>query len=215
MRRKATLAAKTAGMVLVSEEYLKALEELLAAADAARTSSASTRDYKDVLINSPCDKYNGKRALVRRAEFQRLCKAILIAQAQKNGETTELTLAYLRAEMSYDISLRDPVSGDVLHAESPHQLAGGTYIVGGTTEMWLNVTYNYYEHFQRIGNKGIRTIYGMSGAESLPVLQKAADELDVDLDDDYWKPTEGNARHALVQLMVLARSRPDGIWQGD
>jgi len=117
--------------------------------------------------------------------------------------------------VSYDISLHDPVSGDVLESESPHQLAGGTYAVGGTTKMWLNVTYNYAEHFRRIGDKGIRTIYGMSGDESLPVLQKAVDELGDDVDDDYWKPTEGNARRALLHLIALAMCRPDGIWKGD
>ena len=117
--------------------------------------------------------------------------------------------------MSYDISLHDPVSGDVLESESPHQLAGGTYAVGGTTKRWLNVTYNYSEHFRRLGEKGIRTIYGMIGTESIPILQQAADALGDDVDDDYWKPTEGNAKRALLQLIALARLRPDGVWQGD
>ena len=44
-----------------------------------------------------------------------------------------------------------------------------TFQLGGCREAWLNVTYNYAEHYGRvIGDKGIRTIYGMSGTESIP-----------------------------------------------
>lgn len=116
--------------------------------------------------------------------------------------------------MSYDISLCDPVSGDVLEME--HEMRGGTYQMGGATEAWLNVTYNYADHFYRVlGDKGIRTIYGMTGAESVPVLADAIEKLCNETDPDYWKPTEGNAKRALCQLLAMARLRPDGKWAGD
>ena len=68
--------------------------------------------------------------------------------------------------MSYDISLCNPVDGEVIQFETPHMIHGGIYALGGTTEAWLNATYNYSKHFYRVfGEKGIRTIYGMSGAE--------------------------------------------------
>ena len=35
------------------------------------------------------------------------------------------------------------------------------------------------------------------------------------VDDDYWKSTEGNAKRSLIQLLTLAKLRPDGIWDGD
>lgn len=38
---------------------------------------------------------------------------------------------------------------------------------------------------------------------------------DDDVDTDYWKPTEGNAKRALLQLLAMAKIRPDGIWDGD
>ena len=118
--------------------------------------------------------------------------------------------------MSYDIYLHDPVTGKTLQADEPHQMRGGTYAMGGTTEMWLNVTYNYYQHFRRtMGDDGIRTIYGKTGAESIPILETAIDELGTDVDDDYWKATEGNARQALTRLLAMAQMRPDGVWQGD
>ena len=119
--------------------------------------------------------------------------------------------------MSYDIYLNDPVTGDVLEAAQPHQMTGGTYQVGGTAELWLNVTYNYIEHFRRVldTEKGIRVIYGMTGAESAPLLVRAIELLDTNTSDDYWEATEGNARRALCGLLAMAQMRPDGVWGGD
>lgn len=104
--------------------------------------------------------------------------------------------------MSYDISLKDRVTGEVLTADAPHFMAGGTYQIGGTTELWLNITYNYAEYYydvtegdQRFANEsvsayyadgttgpieiryGIRGIYGKTGAESIPMLQDMIDRI--------------------------------------
>ena len=118
--------------------------------------------------------------------------------------------------MSYDISLRDPVTKETLEVDEPHFIRGGTYKLGGNTELWLNITYNYAKHFYRVmGEKGIRSIYGMSGAESIPVLKKAISELGDDVSDNYWDSTEGNAKKALYGLLALAQMRPDGVWEGD
>ena len=120
--------------------------------------------------------------------------------------------------MSYDISLCDPVTKDVITLDRPHFMRGGTYAMYGTCELWLNVTYNYGEIYRRqnvLGEGGIRSIYGMTGAESIPVLEKAASALNDEVDSDYWKPTEGNAKRPLLQLITIAKMRPDGIWKGD
>ena len=118
--------------------------------------------------------------------------------------------------MSYDIYLNDPVTGETIELDEPHQMKGGTYAVGGTTEAHLNVTYNYGQHFyDTLGEDGIRTIYGMTGAESIPVLLAATEKLGDDVDVDYWEPTEGNAKSALFHLIAIARMRPDGVWDGD
>jgi hypothetical protein len=118
--------------------------------------------------------------------------------------------------MSYDIELVDPVTREVLHLDAPHHMRGGTYPLGGESRARINVTYNYSRHYTRVlGEKGIRSIYGLSGAESIQVLREAAEKLGDDVDDDYWKPTEGNAKRALLQLLALARMRPDGVWDGD
>lgn len=119
--------------------------------------------------------------------------------------------------MSYDIYLVHPVTKERLEADSPHQIRGGTYALGGTTELHLNVTYNYWKAFRKAFNneEGIRSIYGMTGAESLPVLASAAALLGDDVDENYWEPTEGNAKTAILQLRALATMRPDGVWEGD
>lgn len=118
--------------------------------------------------------------------------------------------------MSYDIRLTDPVTKDVLYFDAPHQFKGGAYAIGGTNEAWLNITYNYSDFYRNaFGPEGIRTIYGKSGAESLPLLDKAIASLSNDVNPDYWKTTEGNAKRPLFQLKAMAQMRPDGIWEGD
>lgn len=137
--------------------------------------------------------------------------------------------------MSYDLYLVDPVSRTTLELEEPHQMRGGTYAIGGDTRAHLNITYNYGRHFCRVFEElpapqpraprwlheqdepvtGIRTLYGLSGAESIPVLDRAIALLKDDVSDNYWEATEGNAKRALIQLRALATLRPDGIWDGD
>lgn len=159
-------------------------------------------------------------------DIQAFCTAMVQARGREAG-------------MSYDIRLCDPVSFDTLHTESPHEMRGGTYVVGGTTELWLNVTYNYSKAYAKAFDgvtpgtrltgrsewvrtsgadderSGIRTIYGMLGSESIPVLELAIARLGDDVDVDYWAPTEGNAKRALASLLAMAKLRPDGIWDGD
>ncbi len=118
--------------------------------------------------------------------------------------------------MSYDISLKDPITGDTILLNEPHKLRGGTFVVGGSNAAWLNVTYNYAKYYYELfGEKGIRIIYGMTGKESIPLLYDAIQKLNDDSTDDYWEATEGNARWALIDLHALAVVRPDGVWDGD
>lgn len=122
-------------------------------------------------------------------------------------------------EMSYDISLCDPVTHKPLKADSTHFIAGGMRAMGGTKELWINVTYNYGHFYYRpevFGDGGIRSIYGKTGAESIPMLEKAISALGDDVDNsDYWHATEGNAKRALYGLLAFAKMRPDGVWDGD
>ena len=113
--------------------------------------------------------------------------------------------------MSYDISFRDPVSGYKLCADIPHQMAGGTYMVGGTTTLELNVTYNYSRCYAPY-NFHLTDLDGKKAVDMIPVMEEVISNLGDDVDDkDYWNPTEGNAKRALIQLVTMAKMRPDAI----
>jgi hypothetical protein len=85
--------------------------------------------------------------------------------------------------MSYDIHLKDPVTNEVAKVPG-HLMTGGTYVADyhpetGTftpalnTDAELNITYNYGSYYSDVyKGKGIRAIYGMSGFDSIPVLEK-------------------------------------------
>lgn len=118
--------------------------------------------------------------------------------------------------MSYDVELRDK-DGLCIELELPHNLRGGTYAVGGTHHASLNVTYNYGPTFRRVlGPGGLRRIYGMTAAASIPILTAAVLQLGTMRETDYWKETDGNVGAALSDLLTLAvASPPDAIWAGD
>jgi hypothetical protein len=131
--------------------------------------------------------------------------------------------------MSYDIYLRNK-DGSTCQMPERHDIRGGTYCVGtvaefpegrylfpGTTECWLNVTYNYakfyYEHLDE--ENGIRVLYGKTGAECIPLLEKAIAALGTQTTSDYWAVTPGNAGAALQGLLQFAVACPDGVFEGD
>lgn len=117
--------------------------------------------------------------------------------------------------MSYDCRLIDPVTKKELMADTKHQIMGGTYAVGGTQELWLNITFNYSKFLYKVLPKGIPGLNGMMAVESIPILESGIAQLGDDVDDDYWKATEGNAKRALYGLLALAKLRPDGMWKVD
>ena len=135
--------------------------------------------------------------------------------------------------MSYDIYLKDPVTKEVIEFDEKHEMKGGMYAIGGTKEAWLNITYNYSKWYYKdyaFGERGIRSIYGMSGAESIPVLKKVIKGLESSKEDlsneekqayiennvsGYWLPVKENTIKPLYQLLSMAQMRPDGIWEGD
>lgn len=118
--------------------------------------------------------------------------------------------------MSYSLYLTDKQTGEVLTTSTRHILQGGNYCPYGTDEMWLNITYNYSPLYKRvIGPDGLHTLEGMTGEESLDILYDAVDKLGDDVVDNYWEPTEGNAKAALKNLIYLAERGPEGIWKID
>jgi len=119
--------------------------------------------------------------------------------------------------MSYDIYLEEPGLGETIIFDELHNITGGTFVLGGTGEAWLNITYNYGKFYRNhIDPKdGIRSLYGKTGKEAIPILEKAIKGLGTERDEDYWKATPGNAGAALQGLLAFAKKRPDGIFNGD
>ena len=126
--------------------------------------------------------------------------------------------------MSYDINLLDPITKNVIKIKDAHFLRGGTYKLGGSTELSLNMTYNYSKFLHQViqsestpseDKSGIRSLYGMTALEAIPILETAISNLKDDVDPDYWKPTEGNTKKALNNLLTMCKMRPDAIIDGD
>lgn len=123
--------------------------------------------------------------------------------------------------MSYDIRLHDPVSREPIELEAKHFMRGGTYAIDGTSEAWLNITYNYSKFYYEVEpEKGISSVYGKTGAESIPVLQNMIDQIikkypKLETSENYWNAASGNAIKPLHQLIAMAKMRPDGVWDGD
>ena len=105
--------------------------------------------------------------------------------------------------MSYDISLVEPTTKKTITVDFKHQMKGGTYCVGGTDELYLNITWNYCPYFfdatendERFykgdKNQGLRAIYGKTGAETIPMLTDMAERIrkKYQNEDGTWKKTK-------------------------
>ena len=72
--------------------------------------------------------------------------------------------------MSYDIRIVDKETKMPIMLENKHDIIGGTYAVGGTRELWLNITYNYAPFFRKVfsmqGTDGIHCIDGENAAST-------------------------------------------------
>ena len=114
--------------------------------------------------------------------------------------------------MSWDVSIVGE-DGKTLTSPHVHTVTGGTYVHGGTNELWLNITYNYHKHFDKVlGMSLTEALHGKKVSETLPLLAEAIEKLQPGPDADYWKATEGNARLALEQLLSLAAWGLSGKW---
>lgn len=106
--------------------------------------------------------------------------------------------------MSYWISLQNE-NGLVPHVDRFQE--GGTQPVGGSTDAELNVTFNYYPKFD------FKSLHEHKAKETILDLVAAIVSLEDDVDEDYWKPTDGNVRKALMILLRWARQYPNCVWR--
>jgi hypothetical protein len=105
--------------------------------------------------------------------------------------------------MSWWISLNE--NGQPL--EVSRHAEGGTFLLGGTTEADLNVTYNYGKHFI------FKKLDGRTGLDTTKELEEAVQSLGIARDKDYWSPTAGNVGFACSILLDWAKQYPNGVWR--
>jgi hypothetical protein len=118
--------------------------------------------------------------------------------------------------MSYDLYIVDDDGNTMRLGKTTHDIMCGTYVLGGTNEAHINITYNYAPFFKTVfGDEGIRTLYGRKVSETFKPLLEAANKLHGRPADNYWESTEGNARKALIDCIALSLLFPEGTWQGD
>ena len=116
--------------------------------------------------------------------------------------------------MSYDIEFKDP-NGNLYEVLKPH--FGGTYQSGGNTETEINITYNYcWLYYGYMGEKGIRELYGKTGAECIDLLKSVCDMFKYHFTcKNYWKATPGNCVAPLKILLGWCEKWPEGVFSGD
>ncbi len=112
--------------------------------------------------------------------------------------------------MSWDVDLKQ--AGKIMQVDRHEE--GGTYLMGGTTDASLSITYNYCRYYYRhLHNRGLMHINRKRARTVVPLLERAVNELGTDRDDDYWKATPGNAGYALSILLGWARQFPDATFK--
>jgi len=113
--------------------------------------------------------------------------------------------------MSFDVRLID-LDGNTLQVEKHSE--GGNYVVGGTIEASLNITYNYSWFYMRfLHDDGLLWLDGKKAKHCIAALEKAIAEFGVARSGDYWSPTPGNAGYALNLLLKWANQHPEGVFE--
>jgi len=117
--------------------------------------------------------------------------------------------------MSWDCTLEHQTGDTAVLPDGMRAPNGGTYVAGGTSEAWLNITYNYTVHFHRVldTEKGLAWLNGRKANDTIARLETAVSSLTGERDRDYWAGTEGNAKVALQGLLDMAKALPDCKWK--
>lgn len=119
--------------------------------------------------------------------------------------------------MSYDVKIVD-TDGQSMQTAKRHEIRGGTYCVGGTHELRLNITYNYAPYFYKaFGEQGIRSLYGKKVADTVDSIAKAIQAVGEmeDIEDrqkarfDEIAARSVTADHEAIGLRVW---EPDNYW---
>ncbi len=114
--------------------------------------------------------------------------------------------------MSFDVYLSDN-KGNTIQLDNSHT-EGGNYVLGGTLDAELNITYNYSRFYYQVldRKRGLRCLNGRKAYRCIKKLERAVDALGTRAADDYWLDTPGNAGRALQTLLHWAKAHPKAIF---
>lgn len=125
--------------------------------------------------------------------------------------------------MSYDCSLNDPVTGEQLTVDFNHQLFGGTYAIGGTNELWVNVTANYGGYYSEATDGDKRWLVrereedryelpglaGHTGAESIGMMKDCIRKIEAKYKDSLGNWLVGNRKK---RIFVHKKTHKEVEW---
>lgn len=115
--------------------------------------------------------------------------------------------------MGYDVNLVNNEKKQALLAEHGDEI----HAYQQSVESSFSITYNYSKILYRVlgAELGLRSLYGLTGAQSVSVLENAISQLGDDEDEDRWVATEGNVKRALVNLLESAKENLELEWEGN
>lgn len=145
--------------------------------------------------------------------------------------------------MSYDIYIKHKSTDETYQFPFKHTITGGTYAVGGTSEAWLNITWNYSKYFYEVTDGdtrfahdevsayyadgttgpveteyGIRGIYGKSVKDGIELIKIMIDRLRTKYPDalpDRHDYWASTAGNAIAALDNLMRIGLLAPWDDD
>lgn len=139
--------------------------------------------------------------------------------------------------MSYSVEIVDPNTKCIIEIDHKHDIKGGTYCLGGTNRLELNITYNYSAFYQRpevLGaseqekaehdeewisdHTGIRRLSGMEVGAASFLLLKAIKELRLLHLDEDGEPYDMESQYSvdtLKKLKELNKSLAKAIRKGN
>jgi len=100
--------------------------------------------------------------------------------------------------MSWDLYVRDDEG--VVQVDKHEE--GGTFVLGGSKDAELNITYNYSNIF------AFRTLNGKTCEDCIEWLESLIKILGTDRDEDYWESTEGNVGYCLSVILSWCQQHP-------
>lgn len=101
--------------------------------------------------------------------------------------------------MSWDLYIRD--NDGVVQVDKHEE--GGTFVLGGSKDAELNITYNYSKifAFKKILN-------GKTCEDCIEWLESLIKTLGTERDEDGWEPTEGNVGYCLSIILSWCKQHP-------